>query len=106
MASKCRLCGKALKTEDRQFGDDCQRAFNDALSIIETTPEEVGRLFLTGDATVQRWLRTMTAALIRSIKAKRGQVAASERRSARHFLEAARREAENVTETSIALLAA
>lgn len=100
MANKCRLCGKALKSESEQFGDDCQARFSNALSILETTPEEIGKLFLTGDATVQRWLSAMTTALIRSIRFKEG--AARNRRDAKVFLEAARREAANVTDVSIA----
>lgn len=102
--TRCRLCGKPLQNDDAQFGDDCQKRFNNALSILETTPEEVGRLFLTGDATVQKWLRSMTTALVRSIRFKEG--AARNRRDAKVFLEAARREAANVTDVSIALVAA
>lgn len=106
MASKntCRICGKTLADQDAQFGDDCQKRFNDALQIIDTTPEEVGQLFLTGDATVQRWLTVMTTALIRSIRYS--SAAPRCRREAKMFIEAARRAAGTVTETSVAMLAA
>lgn len=103
-SNKCRICGKTLANQDAQFGDDCKKRFDDALQIIDTTPEEVGRLFLTGDKTVQKWLTSMTTALIRSIRFKEGR--ARNRRDAKMFLAAARRAAENVTDASIALLAA
>lgn len=104
MANRCRLCGKALKNEEMQFGDDCKKRFDEALSIIETTPEEVGTLFLTGDANIQRWLSKMTIALIRSIKAS-GRMSAGCRQDAVRFLEAAREEAKYVTEQAVQLLA-
>lgn len=92
--NRCRICGKRITDADAKFGDDCQKRFDEALAGIETTPTEVGQLFLTGEPTVQRFLTKMTSALISAIKTT-GPTAAGHRYWAKEFLNYARRNAES-----------
>jgi hypothetical protein len=91
--NRCRICGKRITDPAAKFGDDCQRRFDEALAGIETTPTEVGELFLMGDSTVQRFLTKMTSALISAIKST-GPTAAGHRKWAKEFLNYARRNAD------------
>lgn len=86
----CRLCGKPLKDENATLGPDCQVRFNDALSILETTPEEITELALNGSATVQKWLRSIATALIKALRTS-GASRMRNIRDARLFVDAARR---------------
>ena len=66
--NRCRICGQKLKDEDAKFGPDCQQRYDEALLTIETTEKEVGALFMTGDATVQKWLSKMSSAVVIALK--------------------------------------
>lgn len=87
---KCRLCSKPLKDESATLGPDCQARYDEALLILETTPAEIAELALNGSATVQRWLRAVSNALVAALRTS-GASKMRGLRDGKAFVAAARR---------------
>lgn len=61
----CQLCKQELTDPvsiARGMGPDCAAKYADYLAACDTDEAEIGRLTLSGDATVQRWLANFAGA--------------------------------------------
>ena len=61
----CQLCHAPLtdKTSvSRGIGPDCAIKYQSYLATCDTSAAELGELILTGNPTVQRWVKLFTAA--------------------------------------------
>lgn len=87
--NKCTLCGKPLKDDNATLGPDCQARYDEALLVLETTPAEIAEMAIAGSATVQRWLRVISKALIAALKTS-GAPKMRSLRDAKVFVAAAR----------------
>jgi predicted nucleic acid-binding Zn ribbon protein len=86
----CAICGKPILNDDERFGPDCAARYREALDIVETSEQEVGALFLTGNQMIQAWLKRLSTSVIHSLR-NRGAQRMKDLSFARYAIEQARR---------------